>query len=378
MLITLEGLDGSGKTSAWESLRTATPCRRRGLHPRTDGTWYGEAVERSIGDDDADPLAELFLYTADHHAAHLADTVRPALAEDRVVVSDRYSRLTVRLSGRNSVGRPRRAAGVRPGRSRPWTRPPDATVYLDVDPGRPPNAAAPPTSSRRPTTSQTMRENYERLIEAEPDRFVRVDASQSQDDVQRRNPRSCRVAPLVVFRRSVGRYPECPMWNRRANRSATARRRKPSAGSQESESGPPTTSESPRRARLDANPMRALVPPACLRVRTSPTAPRPFSPPGKALLARPLARARDITSNLPGRALLTAGAVRSEVARGTTLPARHASCGNRATVGRERVPEQRAGRATREVRAAVLCRSVHRKFWDRSGNSTSSGRGIQK
>ncbi|MFW6000086.1 MAG: dTMP kinase, partial [Halorubrum sp.] len=77
MLITLEGLDGSGKTTVWEALHDVYPDATFTREP-TD-SWYGEAVGRSMGDPDADPVAELFLYTADH-ANHLSETVRPALA----------------------------------------------------------------------------------------------------------------------------------------------------------------------------------------------------------------------------------------------------------------------------------------------------------
>ncbi|OYR80375.1 dTMP kinase, partial [Halorubrum distributum] len=88
MLITLEGLDGSGKTTVWEALQDVYPDATFTREP-TD-SWYGEAVGRSMGDPDADPPAGLFLYTADH-ANHLSETVRPALADGDLVISDRYS-----------------------------------------------------------------------------------------------------------------------------------------------------------------------------------------------------------------------------------------------------------------------------------------------
>ncbi|MFW6435577.1 MAG: dTMP kinase, partial [Halovenus sp.] len=78
MLVTLEGIDGSGKTSAWEALRETDLGVETTFTREPTDSWYGEAVARSIGDDDADPLAELFLYTADH-ADHLSSVVRPAL-----------------------------------------------------------------------------------------------------------------------------------------------------------------------------------------------------------------------------------------------------------------------------------------------------------
>mgnify|MGYP003870012499 CR=1 FL=1 len=90
MLITLEGLDGSGKSSCHEMLQAVDFPREVVFTREPTTTWYGEAVQRSIEDDDADPLAELFLYVADH-AAHISETVEPALDRGAVVISDRYS-----------------------------------------------------------------------------------------------------------------------------------------------------------------------------------------------------------------------------------------------------------------------------------------------
>ncbi len=89
MLVTIEGIDGSGKSTLVDGLqcrpRRSRPCD----HPRARGHLGGEAVRRSIAEN-TDPVTECLLFVADH-AAHLAHVVRPALAEGRVVVSDRYS-----------------------------------------------------------------------------------------------------------------------------------------------------------------------------------------------------------------------------------------------------------------------------------------------
>ncbi|MFT4885297.1 MAG: dTMP kinase, partial [Natronomonas sp.] len=66
MLITLEGLDGSGKSTVAEALQDVLPEAETVFTREPTESWYGEAVNRSIDDDEADPLAELFLYTADH------------------------------------------------------------------------------------------------------------------------------------------------------------------------------------------------------------------------------------------------------------------------------------------------------------------------
>ncbi len=88
MLVTLEGLDGSGKTTVWEGLQDRYPEATFTREP-TDDSWYGEAVYRSIADGDADPLAELFLHRRPRRSP--SRVVEPALERGDLVISDRYS-----------------------------------------------------------------------------------------------------------------------------------------------------------------------------------------------------------------------------------------------------------------------------------------------
>ena len=183
MLITLEGLDGSGKTTVWEALHDVYPNAVFTREP-TD-SWYGDAVYRSIGDEDADPLAELFLYTADH-ADHLANTVRPALHDGELVVSDRYSDSRFAYQAASlaasdiDIARPMEyIRGVHSA----FSRPPDATIYLDLDARTAAERSGRTDKYERDGYLSAVRENYERLVEAEPERFVRVDATRSPEEV---------------------------------------------------------------------------------------------------------------------------------------------------------------------------------------------------
>lgn len=185
VLLTLEGLDGSGKTTVREALRKTVPGAVFTREPTE--SWYGEAVGRSIDDDDADPLAELFLYTADH-AAHLSRVVRPELAAGKPVVSDRYSdsRFAYQAASleASDVDIERPMEYVR-GIHDAFSRPPDATVYLDVDPETAAARSGATNKFERAEFLARVRDNYERLIEREPDRFVRVDATRPPEDVVR-------------------------------------------------------------------------------------------------------------------------------------------------------------------------------------------------
>ncbi|MFC4357599.1 dTMP kinase [Halobium salinum] len=181
MLITLEGLDGSGKTTVWEALQDSHPDAVYTREPT--GSWYGEAVDRAIADDDADPLASLFLFTADH-ADHLSRVVRPALADGEVVVSDRYSdsRFAYQAVELADTDLKRPMDYVR-GIHEAFSRAPDATIYLDVDPQTAAARSGATNKFEQAGYLAEVRANYEQLLEYEPERFVRVDATQPPEDV---------------------------------------------------------------------------------------------------------------------------------------------------------------------------------------------------
>ncbi|AXR79436.1 dTMP kinase [Natrarchaeobaculum sulfurireducens] len=185
MLVTLEGLDGSGKTTVWEALRERYPNATFTREPTND-SWYGDAVYRSIDDDDADPLAELFLYTADH-ADHLSRVIEPALERGDLVISDRYADSRFAYQGATLEGYDRLAVDdpleyvvdVHD----PFTIEPDLTVYLELDPETAADRAGTTNKFERAAYLESVHANYERLLECDPDRFVRVDATQEPDAV---------------------------------------------------------------------------------------------------------------------------------------------------------------------------------------------------
>ncbi len=103
MFITLEGIEGCGKTTQVHRLRTffedrGQPCV---VTREPGGTAIGEQI-RSIllnpSSKDMVPRAELLLYMADR-AQHIASLVKPSLAENKVVLCDRYFDATVVYQG---------------------------------------------------------------------------------------------------------------------------------------------------------------------------------------------------------------------------------------------------------------------------------------
>ena len=89
LLITIEGIDGSGKSTLIAALRESLADLDPVFTREPGSTWVGDAVRRAIAEK-ADPVTEALLFAADH-AAHLETVVRPALRAGRLVISDRYA-----------------------------------------------------------------------------------------------------------------------------------------------------------------------------------------------------------------------------------------------------------------------------------------------
>lgn len=180
MLVTVEGIDGSGKTAVCEGLGNAFPDALMTREPTA--SWYGDAVRRSIALEEADPLAELFLYTADH-AAHLANTVGPALEAGQPVISDRFADSRYAYQGATLADRLDEPIAFIRRMHRPWTIPPDLTIYLDIPASLGVERSGGATKFERTAYLRRVRENYEELIAAHGDRFRRVDATQGKEAV---------------------------------------------------------------------------------------------------------------------------------------------------------------------------------------------------
>src|SRR6266446_386433 len=102
LFITLEGVEGSGKTTQAAILGDALrqSGRRAIVTHEPGGTRAGETI-RAIFLDPAvslDVAAELLLVLADR-AQHVREKLRPAIANGEIVISDRYSDSTTAYQG---------------------------------------------------------------------------------------------------------------------------------------------------------------------------------------------------------------------------------------------------------------------------------------
>ena len=185
MLVTVEGIDGAGKSTVVEGMRDELDAV---FTREPTGSWLGDAVRRSINDDESVPLADFFLFVADH-ADHVEHTIKPALSDDELVVCDRYidSRYAYQgatLSERDEEVFDNALDWVR-GLHEGWTVVPDLTLLLDIPPEEAVERLDRETMKfERVEFLREVRENYMKL--AEEERFVVIDATSDADAVVER------------------------------------------------------------------------------------------------------------------------------------------------------------------------------------------------
>jgi dTMP kinase len=101
--ISLEGIDGSGKTTQLRLLESALTARGIACLSTFEpgGTTLGRQIRQAllrVSDQKVEPLAELLLFAA-ARAQHVSELISPALDGGRVVLCDRFIDATVAYQG---------------------------------------------------------------------------------------------------------------------------------------------------------------------------------------------------------------------------------------------------------------------------------------
>ncbi|OPX69219.1 MAG: putative thymidylate kinase [Methanoregulaceae archaeon PtaB.Bin056] len=184
VLITLEGIDGSGKSTLFAALQRDLADLSPVFTREPGATWIGDQVRRAIAEE-VDPVTEALLFAADH-AAHLDAVIRPALAEGKIVISDRYtdSRYAYQWATLEGV-LPDPLAWLRQVHAG-WTVPPDHTLLLvlpvEVALSRKKHAGK-REHFEEAALLERVQEHYLRLAGEEPYRFMVVDAEIGEEEL---------------------------------------------------------------------------------------------------------------------------------------------------------------------------------------------------
>ena len=190
LLITFEGIDGSGKTTQASRLAAALGPGRAILTKEPGGTPVGKTLRSMLLDPDLeiDPKAELLLFLADR-AQHVQTLIRPHLEEGSIVIVDRFMDATVAYQG-FGLGHPleliesihrKILEGLLP----------DRTFLFDIDPQKARERISrrgdqkTSVENRSEEFFQRVRNGYLQTAQEHPGRFMVIDALLPQDEIAR-------------------------------------------------------------------------------------------------------------------------------------------------------------------------------------------------
>ncbi len=191
MFITIEGSDGSGKSTQFELL--ASYLLEQGYDLVTTrepgGTVIGDQIREVLFDlknTEMEPRSEILLFQASR-AQLVAQVIRPRLANGEIVLCDRYADSTLAYQGyghRNTVESLRGIIHYATGGLTP-----DLTLLLDLEPEvglqrRLDAGGLNRLDAYDINFHHRVRAGYLELVQADPDRWIIVDAGCPFEEVQ--------------------------------------------------------------------------------------------------------------------------------------------------------------------------------------------------
>jgi dTMP kinase len=198
VFITFEGIEGCGKTTQIERLAKRLRVHKIPLTLTLEpgGTNIGKSIRQMLLDarnTALSPLTELILFAADR-AQHVEEVIKPALDQGNWVISDRFFDATVSYQGATR-GQDMKFIRILNDKITQGIRP-DITILLDcpvemgLDRAIRRNKALPHKGQDRferekPDFHEEVRKGYLELAHKDKKRFVIIDATLTEDEVEK-------------------------------------------------------------------------------------------------------------------------------------------------------------------------------------------------
>jgi|AntRauMinimDraft_2_1070382.scaffolds.fasta_scaffold00128_2 dTMP kinase len=184
-LITIEGIDGAGKSTVLESLNEEFPNAVFTSEPQED-QWLGTVLRKALSDEDMSDMSLFFLFLSEH-AQHIEDYVNPALEENKLVISDRFvdSRYAYQTYALDNLVNGETLQWIQNIQENGWSTIPDQTIILDisVDTSLERIADNKKEVFEKRDRLEAARDIYLNLAEEDNERYTVVDAEQSPEYV---------------------------------------------------------------------------------------------------------------------------------------------------------------------------------------------------
>lgn len=185
MFVTVEGLDGSGKSTVVDAISERYSGATTTAEPST--LWTGKQVRQCLSDETTDPLTDFYFFMGDR-VNHIEEKIKPLDEEGRLVVSDRYADSTrayqpVALGESSHFDSQTAAKLFIEQTMAPWNYEPDKTIYLDVSVDTALERCDESEKYEKREFLTKVKENYDALVASESERFIVIDGEQSQERV---------------------------------------------------------------------------------------------------------------------------------------------------------------------------------------------------
>ena len=180
MLITFEGIDGSGKTTHSGKLYRLLKERGKSvvLYREPGGTEVGEKIRKILLDSQLTPEAELLLFEASRNLL-VSEKVKKDLEEGKIVILDRFTDSTLAYQG---FGRKLDISFIRLlNKFATMGIEPDVTILLDLDPLISLQRVEINTRFDNYEFLKSVRDGFLKIARDEPDRFIVVDSSEGDE-----------------------------------------------------------------------------------------------------------------------------------------------------------------------------------------------------
>lgn len=190
LFITIEGMDGSGKTTQINKLKEFFEDKGQHvvLSREPGGTVISEAIREIILDinyQEMDDVTEALLYAASR-AQHVREYIKPSIEKGDIVICDRYVDSSMVYQGfARGLGEEmvRTINDIATDKLQP-----DVTFFLDLEHSKGMSRKANQQEldrleAEKEAFHKKVRDGYHKLLEAFPDRMIAVDASVSIDKV---------------------------------------------------------------------------------------------------------------------------------------------------------------------------------------------------